>query len=67
MPVAISGTRAMLWPERDPGMLVRPGTVRLVVGEPIVPTGDGWDAAIAMARAARSAIAEHCGEPDLGD
>jgi hypothetical protein len=37
------------------------------VGEPIVPARDGWDAAVALERTARSAIAEHCGEPDLGD
>ncbi|HET9117401.1 MAG TPA: AMP-binding protein, partial [Pseudonocardiaceae bacterium] len=65
VPVAITGTRAMMWP--DHGALIHHGAIQLVVGEPIIPSGDGWEAAVALERAARSAIANHCGEPDLGD
>lgn len=65
VPVAISGTRAMMWP--DHGTIIRRGAIHLVVGEPIPPAGDGWDAATALERAARAVIAEHCGEPDLGE
>ncbi|WP_214370532.1 AMP-binding protein [Pseudonocardia sp. H11422] len=64
VPVAISGTRAMMWPER--GAVISRGAVHLVVGEPISVAGGGWEAAVVMARTARSTIAEHCGEPDLG-
>ncbi|MGH4009098.1 MAG: AMP-binding protein [Pseudonocardiaceae bacterium] len=65
VPVAISGTRAMMWP--DHGVLIHRGAIHLVVGEPIIPSGDGWEAAIALERAARSVITNYCGEPDLGD
>ncbi|NMH99178.1 AMP-binding protein [Pseudonocardia acidicola] len=64
VPVAISGTRAMMWP--DHGAIIRRGAVHLAVGEPITATDGGWDAAVAVERTARSVIAEHCGEPDLG-
>ncbi|WP_454197354.1 AMP-binding protein [Nocardia sp. Marseille-Q1738] len=62
VPVAISGTRAMMWP--DHGAIIRRGAIHFVVGEAILPAGDGWDAAIGLERAARAAIAEHCREPD---
>ncbi|WP_067469219.1 AMP-binding protein [Nocardia amamiensis] len=62
VPVAISGTRAMMWP--DHGAIIRRGAIHFVVGEAILPAGDGWDAAVGLERAARAAIAEHCREPD---
>jgi 1-acyl-sn-glycerol-3-phosphate acyltransferase len=65
VPVAITGTRAMMWPGH--GALIHRGPIQLVVGEPIIPSGDGWEAAMALERAACSVIANHCGEPDLGD
>ncbi|WP_040796564.1 AMP-binding protein [Nocardia higoensis] len=61
-PVAISGTRAIMWP--DHGTIIRRGAIHLVVGEAILPAGDGWDAAIGLERGARAAIVGHCGEPD---
>ncbi|QRE81453.1 AMP-binding protein [Rhodococcus ruber] len=64
VPVAITGTRAMMWPEH--GRIIHRGAVHLVVGEPILPSGDSWDAAVALGRAARAVIAAHCGEPDGG-
>ncbi|WP_040786422.1 AMP-binding protein [Nocardia pneumoniae] len=62
VPVAVSGTRAMMWP--DHGMIIRRGAIHFVVGEAILAAGDGWDAAVGLERAARAAIAEHCREPD---
>ncbi len=62
VPVAIAGTRAMMWP--DHGTIIRRGAIHFVVGEGISPAGDGWDAAIGLERAARAVIAENCGEPD---
>ncbi|WP_068053296.1 AMP-binding protein [Nocardia xishanensis] len=62
VPVAISGTRAMMWP--DHGAIIRRGAIHVVVGEAIRPDGDGWGAAIGLERAARAAIAAHCKEPD---
>ncbi|MFZ2177181.1 MAG: AMP-binding protein [Rhodococcus sp. (in: high G+C Gram-positive bacteria)] len=62
VPVAISGSRAMMWP--DHGTVIRRGAIHLVVGDPLVPDGHGWDAATALERAARASIARHCGEPD---
>ena len=64
VPIAIAGTRAIMSPER--ALVLHRGVVHLTVGEPIVPTGTGWDAAVASEHAARAAIAERCGEPDLG-
>ena len=64
VPIAIAGTRAIMPPER--ALVLHRGVVHLTVGEPIVPTGTGWDAAVASEHAARAAIAERCGEPDLG-
>ncbi|GAA5107912.1 AMP-binding protein [Haloechinothrix salitolerans] len=63
VPVAISGTRAMMRP--DHGTVIHRGAIHLVVGEPLHPTGTGWDAAVALEHAARTAIADHCDEPDL--
>ncbi|THV42221.1 AMP-binding protein [Glycomyces buryatensis] len=61
--VAISGTRAMLWPGH--GTVIHSGAVHLVVGEPLHSTDTGWDAAVALEHTARAAIAAHCDEPDL--
>jgi 1-acyl-sn-glycerol-3-phosphate acyltransferase len=63
VPVSIAGTRAILPPGRR---VVHRGVVHLAIGEPIVPAGTGWDAAVATERAARASIAKRCGEPDLG-
>ena len=62
IPVAITGTRSML---RAGHRFVRPGQVDITVGEPIAPTGTGWDGALALERAARQTILQHCREPDL--
>ncbi|MBF6221117.1 AMP-binding protein [Nocardia abscessus] len=62
VPVAISGTRAMMWPDHGP--IIRRGAIHFVVGGAILPAGDGWNAASDLERAARAVIAEHCREPD---
>jgi 1-acyl-sn-glycerol-3-phosphate acyltransferase len=62
VPIAISGTRAMVRPGRR---LVRHGGLHFVIGAPIYPTGSDWHAAVDLGHRARAAIAPHCGEPDL--
>jgi hypothetical protein len=37
----------------------------MVIGEPIVPQGADWAAAIALRDATRAEILRWCGEPDL--
>jgi 1-acyl-sn-glycerol-3-phosphate acyltransferase len=63
LPVGIRGTRSMLRPGHR---FVRRGALSVVVGEPIVPTGRGWPAAVRLERGARAAILRSCGEPDTG-
>jgi 1-acyl-sn-glycerol-3-phosphate acyltransferase len=60
LPVAISGSRKVF-----PGTSFFPhrGRVRLRIGEPLPPTGDDWQAAVALRDGAREHIAAHCGEP----
>ena len=62
VPVAIRGSRSML---RAGHRLVRRGAIHVFVGEPILPLGPDWDAAVELERAARDAILRRCGEPDL--
>ncbi|QDQ92399.1 AMP-binding protein [Rhodococcus sp. WB9] len=64
VPVAISGTRAMMWPDR--GTIIHRGAIHLTVAEPILPVGNDWTAATVLERKAHAAIAAHCGEPDIG-
>jgi 1-acyl-sn-glycerol-3-phosphate acyltransferase len=61
LPVAVHGTRAILRPEHH---FPRRGTVDIVVGEPIRPSGAGWAAAVELQRAARDAVLHLSGEPD---
>jgi len=62
VPVTLSGLRHIL-----PGEHVLPhhGSIRVVVGQPIEPQGDGWEAAIKLRDQARAEILRRCGEPDL--
>jgi 1-acyl-sn-glycerol-3-phosphate acyltransferase len=62
VPVTLRGTRSML---RANSWLPRHGPLRVVIGKPISPQGEGWQAAIALRDAARAVILRHCGEPDL--
>lgn len=62
LPVAIAGTRSIL---RGDGTFARRGRVRIRVHPAITPTGNDWNAAVALHSAARSAILEACAEHDL--
>jgi 1-acyl-sn-glycerol-3-phosphate acyltransferase len=53
VPVAILGTRAILPAGRR---LPRPGAIRLVVGESLLPTGSDWKAAHQLADKAHAAV-----------
>ena len=61
-PIAIHGTRSIL---RDGQWLPRRGEVTITVTLPIHPDGDDWNAAIRLRDAARAALLQYCGEPDL--
>ena len=60
VPVAIAGTRTLLPADR---WLPRPASVTVSAGVPLIPGGEGWDAAVALRDAARRFIAAQCGEP----
>jgi 1-acyl-sn-glycerol-3-phosphate acyltransferase len=62
VPVGMKGTRSMLPPGRK---MVRPGSVRLSVGEAILPDGRGWSAAASLQRRTREAVLSLSGEPDV--
>ena len=62
VPLAISGTRSIL---RGGQWFPRRGTVRLVIGKPILPLGADWGAALRLREAARAQILRDCDEPDL--
>jgi 1-acyl-sn-glycerol-3-phosphate acyltransferase len=62
LPVTISGTRSALrggqwWPRR--------AALRVHIGRALVASGAGLEAAARLRDAARAAILEKCGEPDL--
>ena len=61
-PVVLAGTREIL---RDESWLPRRGAVRVTLCAPIVPAGEGWQAALQMRDATRKEILKYCGEPDL--
>jgi len=64
VPIAIRGTRAML-PDDD--NLLRHGRVHITILPALEPYGteSEWESAVALRNACRTAIAAHCGEPDL--
>jgi 1-acyl-sn-glycerol-3-phosphate acyltransferase len=62
VPIAIRGTRTILRPEHH---FPRRGAVDISVGEPIWPTGTDWPAAVELQRAARHAVLDLSGEPDV--
>jgi len=63
LPVALRGTRELM---RGDSFLPSPGRMLVSIGEPIEPSADDWEAAVALRDAARSFILAQCGEPDLG-
>ena len=62
VPVAIRGTRTILRPEHH---FPRRGAVDIAIGEPIWPSGTEWAAAVELQRAARNAVLDLSGEPDV--
>ena len=62
VPVAIRGTRTILRPEHH---FPRHGAVEIVVGKPIWPSGTDWAAAVQLQQAARNAVLDLSGEPDV--
>jgi 1-acyl-sn-glycerol-3-phosphate acyltransferase len=61
-PLALAGTRAVL---PDESWLPRRAELRVSIGAPIAPQGEGWQAALQLRDAARAAILAECGEADL--
>lgn len=61
VPIGLRGTREMLpadvWRPR-------PGRVSVSVGEPCLPSGQDWSAAVALRETARASVIALCGEPD---
>jgi 1-acyl-sn-glycerol-3-phosphate acyltransferase len=62
IPVAIRGTRSIL---RAGQWLLHRGPVRITIGEPCVPRGTNWSAAIELRATTRAFILQYCGEPSL--
>ena len=62
LPVALRGTRSML---RSGSWLPRRHPVEVFIGAPLWPRGKGWAEALRLRDAAREAILERCGEPEL--
>lgn len=62
VPVSIRGARSIL---RDGHWFPRRGSITVTIGEPIVPDGKGWEAALRLRNTARAEISRQCGEPDL--
>ena len=62
VPVGIRGTRTILRPAHH---FPRRGAVDIAVGEPIWPSGTDWAAAIDLQHAARNAVLDLSGEPDV--
>jgi 1-acyl-sn-glycerol-3-phosphate acyltransferase len=62
VPVALRGTRSIL---RDGSWFPRRGAVSVVIGDPLVPQGGDWAAALVLREATRKHILQWSGEPDL--
>lgn len=63
VPVAIRGLRSVL---RDGTWYLRRAPVTVTIGEPLLPEGGDWAAAVKLRDAVRAEILKSCGEPDLG-
>jgi fatty-acyl-CoA synthase len=61
VPVALQGTRRWLATWWAP----RPGRVRIWIGEPVRPQGEGWHALVELRDRVADQIAARCGEPRL--
>ena len=63
VPVVIHGTRSKL---RGDDFFPRRGGAGVAVLPPVRPEGTGWNAAVELRDAVRTAILARCGEPDAG-
>lgn len=61
-PVAIRGTREILWPGRR---LPRRGPIRVVIGKPIPPEGEDWREIVRLRDLAKAEIVRHAEEPSI--
>jgi acyl carrier protein len=61
VPVGIRGTRSVL---RSGQWFPRRGALRVLIGEPVVPTGSDWTAVAALRAAVREQVLSLCGEPE---
>jgi 1-acyl-sn-glycerol-3-phosphate acyltransferase len=62
VPIAIRGTRTILRPEHH---FPRWGAVDIAIGEPMWRSGTDWAAAVELQHAARNAVLDLSGEPDV--
>ncbi len=62
IPVTLRGTRSKLLENTG---FPRRGGVSLIIGDPIMPKGTDWNAAVKLRDSARTEILRRCGEPDL--
>ncbi|MDH3330092.1 MAG: 1-acyl-sn-glycerol-3-phosphate acyltransferase, partial [Desulfobulbaceae bacterium] len=62
VPVTIRGTRNKL---RSGSWFPRKGSISVIVGKPIMPSGEDWQAALGIKDKVRREILSHLGEPDL--
>jgi 1-acyl-sn-glycerol-3-phosphate acyltransferase len=62
VPVGITGARNIV---RGSHWFPYRGRIEVTILPPVHPQGEGWDVALKLRDAARTAIAAHCGEPDL--
>ena len=67
LPIATAGLRGMRAVLRDKTRLPRHGKIEFELGATLVPTADGWQAAVRLRDQARSQMLKLCGEPDLGN
>ncbi|MBN2371107.1 MAG: AMP-binding protein [Vicinamibacteria bacterium] len=63
VPVALDGTRRVL---RDKTWIPRRGPIRVGIGEPLIPEGEGFRAVVRLRDRAVSVIARQCGERPIG-
>jgi len=62
VPVGLRGVRSLL---RDGTWYLRRSTVTVSFGEPVMPEGSDWNAAVRLRERVRAEILKRCGEPDL--
>ena len=63
IPVGLRGTRSLL---REGTWYFRRSAVTVTFGEPVMPDGNDWAAAVRLRDRVRAEILKTCGEPDLG-